>query len=66
MIYLLLAILSSTVISLLMRTSEKFIKNNMIMFIWNYVICLFLSIFFKGKWILDLKENGISFTIFLG
>ena len=39
MIYLLLAILSSTCVSSFMRLSEKFISNKMMMFVANYALC---------------------------
>ncbi len=46
MIHLLLAIASSTLISVLMRYSENYIKNQMAMFTTNYVICSALSLYY--------------------
>ena len=43
MIYLLLAIASSTLVSVAMRLSEKHVQNNMGMFIANYATCVLLS-----------------------
>lgn len=57
MIYLLLAILSSAAISVLMRLSNKYVKNNMTMFSVNYLICGLLSYLFI---ILDNGQNAFK------
>ena len=41
--YLILAILSSAMVSITMRASEKYITNKMAMFMSNYAICIALS-----------------------
>lgn len=46
MIYLVLAILSSASISILMRSSEKYVKNEMSMFMSNYAVCMVMSLLF--------------------
>lgn len=46
MIYLILAVISSTAISVVMRLSDKYVKNNMTMFASNYLICGLLSFAF--------------------
>lgn len=46
MIYLILAIASSAAISIIMRASEKHVKNEMGMFMTNYLVCMFLSVAF--------------------
>ena len=43
MIYLILAILSSAMVSITMRASEKYITNKMAMFMSNYAVCIALS-----------------------
>lgn len=43
MLYLILAILSSAMVSITMRASEKYITNKMAMFMSNYAICIVLS-----------------------
>ena len=43
MFYLLLSIASSTMVSVSMRLSEKRVKNDMGMFIANYLTCVLLS-----------------------
>lgn len=47
MFYLILAIISSTFISILMRASEKHIANQMGMFAANYAACCALSVFYS-------------------
>ncbi len=71
MIYLILAILSSTAISVLMRVFDKYIKNNMIMFFANYSACTVLSALFlfvdKEKLFgTGTTGNGVGFAVFLG
>ena len=48
MFYLLLAIASSTLVSVAMRLSKNHIQNNMGMFIANYSACVILSRLFMG------------------
>ena len=52
MLYLILAIASSAMVSICMRASEKYIKNEMGMFMANYAICIFLS-----AWFMDWHAN---------
>ena len=54
MIYLVLAILSSASISILMRISEKYIKNEMTMFMTNYGVCMMMSALFMK----DMTQLG--------
>lgn len=48
MFYLILAILSSAMVSITMRVSEKYITNKMAMFMSNYAICIALSAAFMN------------------
>lgn len=66
MIYLLLAIASSTLVSVAMRLSEKHIKNNMGMFIANYGICIVLARLFMGSTELFSSESGIAMAVTQG
>lgn len=59
MIYLLLAIASSAMVSICMRLSEKYIRNEMGMFMANYAICILLSFLFMNKEINYLAGNGV-------
>lgn len=49
MLYLLLAIASSAMVSICMRFSEKHIKTEMGMFMANYAACVLLSFLFMNK-----------------
>lgn len=73
MIYLLLAILSTSLISVLMRLSNKYVKNNMVMFSANYTICGILAVLFaaaeQGKAAFDfsnVSQGGLKFALVLG
>lgn len=64
MLYLILAIMSSVLISTFMRASEKYITNQMGMFAANYAICSVLSLGYM-EWE-SISNVGINFTpIFL-
>lgn len=58
MIYLLLAILSSTCVSSFMRLSEKFISNKMMMFVANYALCTIFSYLYI--------DNSITYSLDYG
>lgn len=68
MIYLILAVISSAAISVIMRASEKYVKNEMGMFMANYLICIFLSVLFmqdKAQLFTDIG-NKSTLTFLLG
>lgn len=66
MIYLLLAITSSVLVSTVLRFGEEKIENNMAMFVANYAICALLSRFYMGNQSLIPNEEGMGFAIGLG
>lgn len=66
MLYLLLAIISSTLITLFMRLGEGKIRNNMAMFMVNYLICVVMSRISMGNMELFTKADGISVAVGLG
>lgn len=66
MFYLLLAILSSTLITLFMRLGEGKIRNNMGMFMTNYLICVVMSRISMGDMKLFTNEAGIRVAVGLG
>ncbi len=66
MLALLLRIASSTVITLIMRFSDKKLSNNMAMFVANYAICSCLSYYYMGGIPIIPAEAGIRFTLGLG
>ena len=66
MFYLLLAIASSTLVSVAMRLSKNHIQNNMGMFIANYSACVILSRLFMGGTQLLTTEDGIAMAVIQG
>lgn len=66
MIYLLLAILSSTAISIIMRLSSDKVKAKLSMLAANYVICALLSASYADFDILCTQVQGFSTTVKLG
>ena len=66
MINLALAILSSTMVSVLMRVSEKHAKNNNSMLAMNYVMCAAMAALFTLPGGLVPADEGSAFTWMLG
>lgn len=64
MLYLILGILCSALISLLMRYGEGKVKNNVAMFIFNYIVCVVLSCLFMNDF--TLTKDKYPLTIILG
>ncbi len=64
MLYLMLAILSSALVSIVMRLSGKYTRNGMTMLAANYVMCTAASAVLAGG-VLPTGE-GTSFTLLLG
>lgn len=66
MLYLLLAILSSTTISLIMRLSSDRVQAKLSMLATNYVICALLSAFYAGFRLYCPQISGFPTTVGLG
>lgn len=66
MLYLILAIASSMLVSVCMRLSEGKAKNNISMLAVNYAMCTLLSLAFAGSIDLFPKTDGLGFAVFLG
>ena len=67
MINLILAILSSMLVSVTMRLSEGRAKNNVSMLAVNYVMCAVLSFVYAGELsLLPAGEAGFTFTLLWG
>lgn len=66
MIYLILAVLSSSLVSVIMRLSGKYIQNNTTMLSCNYIMCSILSLIFMGSLNVLPMEQGIGFSLTLG
>ena len=66
MLYLLLAIASSAMVSICMRLSERHIHNNMVMFTANYAVCLAMSWFYMEGGGLFAAGDGMLWAVALG
>ena len=66
MLFLVLAIVCSVLISVGMRVSERYSKNTMAMFAANYAVCLMLSRGFMGRIHLFEAQAGIGAAIGMG
>ena len=65
MLYLILAILSSTAVAVLMRLSGRFSKNGMTMLASNYAMCTIAAGLLAG-WPLIPSGEGLAFTVATG
>ncbi len=66
MLNLILAIISSALVALVMRTSEKYVKGNLGMTATNYVICVAMAAVYSGVDNLFPGMNGLGFTLGAG
>lgn len=66
MIYLILAIISSTSISVIMRLSEKRRTGESGILIFNYIVCTVSAVCFSSGKELNLSEPGLGFMLFAG
>ena len=66
MLYLLLAIASSSLISVIMRLSADKVKGSLSMLAVNYLICTLLSAVYAGGNILPMRAEGFGAAMGLG
>lgn len=66
MVYLLLAVLSSSIISIIMRLSSGKIRANLSMLATNYFICSLLGAAYAGFDLVMPQVAGFSVTLWLG
>lgn len=66
MLYLGMAIIASAMVSTVMRLSEGKIKNNMGMFVANYVVCSLLSLLFMDHLSFGKAAAGTGIAVGLG
>lgn len=67
MIYLILAVTSSMLVSVIMRVSEKYIHNNITMLASNYLMCSVLAAICTGTWnLFPVSAEGFPFSVGLG
>lgn len=60
MIYLILAIISSALVSLVMRLSERYARNNITMLAANYVMCTGAAAFLAGGFLPAGEGSGLT------
>ena len=67
MIDLILAVVSSMLVSVIMRVSEKHIHNNISMLASNYLMCTVMAVICAGTWnLFPVSADGFSFSVGLG
>lgn len=66
MLNLILAVLTSALLSVVMRVSEKKVKDTMGMFLVNYIVCGGLSFAFMDRQALSIHTPGISIALLIG
>lgn len=66
MIYLILAIVSSMLVSVVMRLSEKHTRNSAGMLAVNYLVCCALALAFSGSLQLFPKVEGLALGVGMG
>ena len=66
MIYLVFGILCSSMLSIFMRISEKYIKGNIAMLLANYITCTVVAFFSIGPSNLVTTHDGIGRTLIVG
>ena len=66
MIYLLLAIASTSLVAIVMRISGKYLKSNLGMTFFNYVVCVFAAGVYSGYDNLMPKTTELPFVLGLG
>lgn len=66
MVFLILAVVSSVLVSVIMRISEKHIHNNISMLASNYVMCTVMAAIFTGTLDFFPQTDGTALSIGLG
>lgn len=66
MLYLVLAIASSALVSLSIRASENHISNKYGMLMVNYILCTICSLLYMDKTVRLFEQNGVGFMTGLG
>ena len=66
MIYLLLAVVSSTMIAIVMRFSGRKVKANLSMLAMNYLTCLLLAAAYAGFRVFPAAQSGMPMTAVMG
>ena len=64
MFFFILAVVSSALVSILMRTSENHVRNNITMLLCNYLVCMLMAMLTSGT--LEVFPEGSGFALGLG
>lgn len=66
MLYLVIAVLVSSLVAILMRLSEKHVTNNFAMFAANYFVCASIAFAFTHNKNVFAPHDGLTFALCLG
>ena len=66
MLYLVIAVLVSSLVAILMRLSEKHVTNNFAMFAANYFVCALIAFLFTKDKNVFAPHEGLAFALLLG
>ena len=66
MIYLILAIISSVLVSVIMRLSETRIQNNLSMLACNYLMCTAVAALYTGTMVVFPANEALPMSLGLG
>lgn len=66
MIYLILAIACSAMVSIIVRLSEGRVKNNISMLSMNYMMCIILAGYYMGAFKMLSESRGDTTTVLMG
>ena len=66
MLYLVLAIVSSALLAVIMRVSERYCRNDMTMLAANYLMCALASVAYAGGLSIPGDANGMGLTLGMG
>ena len=66
MLFLLMAVASSAMVSILMRISEQYVRGNMVMFSANYAACMVISLIYMRDIRPSIIEPGTGTAVTLG
>ena len=66
MLYLILATVTSSLVSVIMRFSEKHSRNNISLLAVNYFFCAVIGGFYTGSSSIFPREDGLGLTLIMG
>ena len=66
MLYLILAIACSAVITIFMRMSNRYVKGNISLLAVNYIMCFLLAVYFTGIDFAFPQQEGLRITVGMG